>query len=159
MFGGPVTSYCWNVAAAVPPQNTNTNQRHPMIPRFLTRLAIATFPAGVRSAAAPMAAHAASVALQAESRNVSTPAFDNLPPGFGVGAPPFSTANPSNWREQDYIPLQIHLTGGPATAQQIDIQIDHNDVSGNQGIAGLVNYTPSRSPALPPSDPAGHIFT
>jgi uncharacterized repeat protein (TIGR01451 family) len=69
-------------------------------------------------------------------------AFDAELQGQSRSSSTWIGGNLQDWRELDYIPCRIYLTGGPATARQITIEFDH--VQGRiPAVQNLTGFTPS----------------
>src|SRR5206468_3200605 len=57
------------------------------------------------------------------------------------GSTNWSTANPTGYKELDYIPIRVVLTGGPATAKPITVQFDHTKTLGSRIIPAIQNLS------------------
>src|SRR5579862_873151 len=65
--------------------------------------------------------------------------------GQSFGNTNWITGNLNGWAELDFIPMQVYMTGGPASNQTITVQFDHTKTAGTlrQGIQNLYNFTSS----------------
>ena len=85
-------------------------------------------------------------------------AFNAVLQGLSSNSTTWIDGNLMGWRELDFIPCRVHLTGGPATARTITVEFDH--VRGTiPGVENLTGWTPSANVQItsPPvlSAPAG----
>src|SRR5205823_11866217 len=125
-------------------------------------------------ALAPLGAQAAgpNFNLEGQSRD-ALGANGSLPVGRGVGDGTCTTAGLVNWREQDWLPNRINISGGPVVNQQIVVEIDHSSAM-TPGEAGIFTYVATPNPASPtfptglrpatipanfPADPTGGLQT
>src|SRR5438093_10290789 len=69
-------------------------------------------------------------------------AFDAALQGQSFGSTAWVGGNLQGWRELDYIPCRVYLTGGPVNSQTITVEFDHVQ-SRIPAIQNLTAFTPS----------------
>ncbi|HOP96778.1 MAG TPA: hypothetical protein PLK78_04985 [Verrucomicrobiota bacterium] len=86
--------------------------------------------------------------------------------GRSRGSSTWIAGNLQNWRELDYIPCRVYITGGPISSQTITIYFPHLNGT-TPGFEDLRNFTPSSNAeilsgptlATPPSGIWSYTFT
>src|SRR4051812_35613802 len=74
--------------------------------------------------------------------NSARAAFDAALQGQSAGSAAWIGGNLQGWRELDYIPCRVYLTGGPGNDQTITVEFDHVQ-SRIPAIQNLSGFTPS----------------
>src|SRR6267154_2114768 len=79
--------------------------------------------------------------------------FSSVLQGQSKGSTNWIGNNLQGWQDEDYIPMRVYVTGGPATSQAIEVYFQHfhGDIPGIEDLSGFTaspNVTISAGPTL-----------